>query len=294
MPTQSPTVYMFVHVPKCAGRTIVNHMRKHLSEEQYWITSKRFVHLPQIAGRNYRSPKPGALDNVRFVSGHYVGRSIERLLTDRMVRKATLLREPVSFYLSYYNFRMMRYLTQGWEPYSFDLHVRSQPHDPICHFLLSRWLELPWAQLLMMSPERKYDLVNEALSNFWYVADYTYCDELVALMSGDLGIEPKPERFNTQEAWQKRTNWRPIARNDLTAEQVAAIESRTAIDRAIWQTWREARLMPQSARRAVLEPSAPLRFQIGELKRTVYTTARRYQRGWTRASQSGPASVETE
>src|SRR5690606_3690437 len=119
--------------------------------------------------------------------------------------------------ISYYNFRMMRYLSEGWKAYSFEAHLRSLPCNPISHFLLQKWLEIPWPALMVMSPDRKYELLNGELARFWYVADYKHCDELVALMGHELGISTSPERLNTQEDWLKRVEWQPLTADDLSS-----------------------------------------------------------------------------
>jgi hypothetical protein len=272
------TVFVVLHVPKCAGRTVERHMEAHLPDQECWITRKRRFWLPYLTPRRYLLPESSKLAHLRFVSGHYVGRSLEGLLPARPIKRAVLIREPLSFMLSYYNFRMMRYIREGWRPYSFEVHLRSLPCDPICHFLLSRWLELPWLQLLAMSPERKYELLNETLSRFWYVADYSYCDRLVELLSEDLGVPAKAERQNTRESWENRVAWTPL--NEVPPQMRREIEERTRLDRALWETWGEAQLGAGRVRPAPLKQNARLTFALSEARRPAFEVARRTQRGW--------------
>ena len=274
-------VFLAVHVPKCAGSTLERHMAKHLPTEERWITRKRSPRLPLAWGRPYTLHRAPEIRRVRFISGHYVGRSLERMLPERPIRRSVLLREPTSFMISYYNYRMMRYLSLGWKPYSFETHLRSLPSDPITHFLLERWLEIPWPALMIMSPARKYQLLNHELRRFWYVADYGHCDELTAMMGAELGISTVPERLNTQEEWTSKVNWRPLTTDDLTPELRSEIAARTRLDRALWQSWAGARLNTASIEPVPLEGTSRFNFPLAEVKRPVHQVARRLQRGWS-------------
>jgi len=276
---QVPLTFVAVHVPKCAGSTIERHMLKHLPSEQCWIPKKRFPNLPIKWGRPY-TLRGGIPSDPKFVSGHHIGRSVENLFPARSLRLSVLLREPISFMLSYYNFRMMRYLSQGWKPYSFELHLRSLPCDPISHFLLETWLEIPWPTLMVMSPDRKYEILNKELGRFWYVADYTHCDELIDLMGRELGIPTKSERLNTQEQWIKKTSWRPLSPNDLSFDLRCEIAARTRLDRALWESWSQARLNTSRIQPVPLQKSDQFTFLLGEVRRPVYEIERRYRRGW--------------
>lgn len=272
-------VFLAVHVPKCAGSTIERHMLRHLPTEEYWITHKRSPRLPLPWGRPYTMRGAPEVSRVRFISGHYVGHSLERMMPERPIRRSVLLREPASFMISYYNYRMMRYLSLGWRPYSFALHLRSLRSDPISHFLLERWLEIPWPALMVMSPERKFDLLNTELSRFWYVADYKYCDELVELMGRELGVSTRPERLNTEEEWSKKVEWRPLTSEDLTPIIRSEIAARTRLDRALWENWAQARLHTASIHPTPLEGCRRYIFPLSEIQRPVHQVARRYQRG---------------
>ena len=274
-------VFLAVHVPKCAGSTIERHMGRHLAAEVRWITRKRSPRLPIAWGRPYTMRGAPDLSRVRFISGHYVGRSLERLLPGRPIKRSILLREPASFMISYYNYRMMRYLSLGWKPYSFETHLRSLPSDPMSHFLLERWLEVPWPAQMVMSPERKYQLLNRELRRFWYVADFRHCDELTAKMARELGISTRPERLNTQEEWAKKVDWRPLTTDDLTPALRSEISARTRLDQALWQSWAQAKLNTANIQPIPLQGCSRLNFPIAEARRPVHQVARRLQRGWS-------------
>jgi hypothetical protein len=173
---------------------------------------------------------------------------------------------------------MMRYLQNGWRPYSFDLHLQSQPDDAITHFILSRWLEISWVDLLTLDPAEKWRLVNKELSNFWYVGDYTNCDELCSLISREIGIPEESKRANTSANWAGQTHWTPLTMDTLTADQISLVKSKSQLDLALWTTWRDAKkdvggVKPSWDRK-------PRSFLLSESLRPLFATHRRLQRGW--------------
>ncbi len=82
---------------------------------------------------------------VYVVGGHWVGRSIERSFPDRDIFRSILLRDPVSQFLSHYNYRMMRYLSQGLRPYAVDIAYRARRPDFLTHFILNTFVGDPLA-----------------------------------------------------------------------------------------------------------------------------------------------------
>ncbi len=277
--TPNNAVFLAVHVPKCAGTSLDRHIIGHLPSGQGWITRKRSYWL-QPWGRAYKRPTPSIIKDVRYVSGHHMGSSVASLFPGKTLYRSVLIREPTSFLLSYYNFRMMRYIADGKKPYSFELHLRSQPANMISHFILSRWCEIPWATLLTMSSEAKYERLNRELASFWYVADYSKCDELSGLISAKLDIPAIATRANTKENWLKRVDWQPLTASDLSPSTVREIKARTQIDRAIWRSWADVGLKTQTIQPVRQETSERVPFAITEAARIYHSAARRYQRGW--------------
>ena len=112
----SPIHFIF-HVPKCAGRTVHCHLSTHAPTGTYHRLKKRkgpsrfFLPRYELAGM------PDA-EHLRAIGGHFLGNSIERIFNGRQINRSILLRDPVGQFVSHYNFRMMRYLSQGWQTYS--------------------------------------------------------------------------------------------------------------------------------------------------------------------------------
>lgn len=277
---ETSPVFIAVHVPKCAGRTIENHLRANLDSGSLWIPRKRSRNFPQVLPPFYRAPASSDTSAIRAVSGHWIGQSIERLFPGRTLYHSVLLREPMGFHLSYFNYRSMRYLKEGLATYSFDDHIRSPPDDPISHFILERWLEIPRARLLTMSAQRKYDILNECLAKFWYVGDLGCCDELLTMISEQLGISTRIEAANTKEQWQSVAKWNLLSREQLTPTQVAMVQQRTKLDRALWESWKGARLGTGSVVPVPLPADAGARLAVHEMQRPYHSLVRRLKRGW--------------
>ena len=223
-------------------------------------------------------PGPRKLD---VVGGHWVGRSIERNFQGRDIVRSILLRDPVSQFLSHYNYRMMRYLSQGLRPYSVDIAYRSRRPDFLTHFVLNTFAEIPRPRLVLMTSAEKYAQANRFLSSFAFVGDHTRCDELIARLAGDLDIPARAEHKNSSDQWLERVPWTPLGESDLSSSMIASIRQDNELDQMLWETWRDAGEGP-------LEP-APREFaQEAQTKRLTRHASRlvnqvrpRVARRWT-------------
>lgn len=266
-------VYLLPHVPKCAGSTVEIHLRDHL-EDGFWSPGKRSRHLPiNFLRRKFDATPPAAPEEIVAVSGHWVGRSVERLFPGRQLWRGVLLREPAALVLSWYNYRMMRYSATGRSPYPFALHLRSLPPDPVAHFLLERWLELPWWRLAKLSPGEKCRMLDEMLDRFDFVGDISDCDRLIALLSKRLDIPPVAASINTADSWRALASWEPLRRDRLSPEDAAELRRRTRLDDYLWRRWalRETAIPPAA------DQVAP--FLRSELARPLAEIRRRQKRG---------------
>lgn len=260
------TVHLCLHVPKCAGTTVEAHLARHLGPA-FWSPDRRLRALPvSLMGRKYAMPPPVAPEGIRAVSGHWIGRSVERLFAGRAIRRSILLREPGALMLSWYNHRMARYAAAGRARYGFALHLASLPPDPVAHFLLERWLELSWGRLAAMTGAQKRRRLDALLAGFDFVGDVGECDRLIAWLARDLGVSPDATRANTAGG-RSGTAPAPIGLADLSPAERAALERRTRLDRWLWQRWAAGRDCPLPA------PSLP--FLAGELARPLAELRRR-------------------
>lgn len=274
----APVYYLF-HVPKCAGRTIDRHLSLYAQEGRYFRAKKRkglsrlFSPRHTLAGM----PDPRQLN---AVSGHYLGASVEQYCEGREIRRALLLRDPASHMVSYYNYRMQRYIAQGMKPYSFELAYGATQRDFITHYILRNFLEIPLPRLWTMTRPQKWALVNSFLSRFWFVGDYRKCSELISAMAPDLGVPDRAVPQNICSGYSSHPTWRPLSVGDLSPEMIRRIREENALDQRLWQTWRGVGLEVQNANEMALMTPAKLKFSTQEAARLVYQVRRRVARRW--------------
>lgn len=266
------SLLVHIHVPKCAGTTVERHLIDQLGDKRVWIAPKRTRKFPlDLFTHKYRRELPERHDEIKAISGHFIGKSAEDLFPDRRIVRSIILREPESMMLSYYNYRMMRYLTEGQHTYSFSLFLRATRVNPLAHFLLERWLEMPWVQLVRLSDERKAEILDEVLASIDYIADIREADSLIESISAEIGISPEAPRRNSAEEKQAITGWKIVRAADLSATDRALLKSRTALDQYLWSRWVRKEMKP-------FDSHAQSSFVLSEFVRPKYQVERRIAR----------------
>lgn len=283
----SPVYYLF-HVPKCAGRTIDRHLSLYAQEGRYFRAKKRKGFGRLFSPRHALSGMPDP-SQLNAISGHYLGASVEDFCAGREIRRALLLRDPVSHLVSYYNYRMQRYIAQGMQPYSFELAYRATQRDFITHYILRNFLEIPLPRLWLMTRPQKWALVNEFLSRFWFVGDYRKCSELIEAIAPDLGVPDRAVPQNICTGNSNHPTWRPISVSDLSPEMIRRIREENSLDQRLWQTWRGAGLNVQDVNEMALLAPAKLKFSLQEVSRLIHQLRRRAARRRTMPEKPIPA-----
>ena len=231
--TDQPPVHFFVHVPKCAGRTIELHLEQHIGP-RYIHTRRRKAPGRWFAPSAFREPAGVDMAAVRAVSGHPLGASMATRFPGREIRQAVLLRHPVGMMVSFHNFRMMIFRREGWPEVGFERFCRSRHVNPAATFLLSYYFEQPWSRIVAMTRQDKFDFISERLDRFWFVGDYRNCDDLIATVSRDLGIPGVADRANVLEKKVTREE-------DLAPATVDRLLEENALDLKLWETWKDRR-----------------------------------------------------
>jgi len=270
-------VHFVYHVPKCAGRTVDLHLALALPQSAYHRTRKRRG-LGRFVTRYDRTDLPDPRD-AKVVGGHYLGLSIDPLFTGRPIKRSILLRDPASHFVSYYNYRMARYISEGLQPYSVEVAYGAMQRNFITHYVLRNFLELSWAQIASLSDSDKYNLVNAFLATFWFVGDYQLCDEFIATLGDKLGISASATPRNTCAELVRSVGWTPITIDRLSPRMLADIRAENALDQRLWETWREARHNTRAVRPLPLEAHASS-FIGNEASRFVNQILRRVHRRW--------------
>jgi transposase len=227
-------MFSLLHIPKCAGTSLEQHFQAHLD-------ASRYLRLPQ---RSHRRALVRDLDarrcptGVEVFTGHFITRELETAIAGRRpIRRAVLLREPLSLFLSHYNYRMMRYLAAGQRPYPVEYAFRSREPNYIAQFIAGNYLGLSWWQRRRLGEAGLYDLLNNVLREFWFIDDYRQCDRLARLVSTELGIPAELSPRNTADQWQSRTGFQPVREADLADGMVAEFRARNQLDADLYRTW---------------------------------------------------------
>ncbi len=106
-----PPVYVFLHLPKTAGTSLVETVRGALEPGEFLDLYGVRRTSAQIAG-DIAAMTEGARSRVRFVAGHQVWFGMHELL-GREARYVTFLRHPVVRVLSWYN-QVVRKASNGY------------------------------------------------------------------------------------------------------------------------------------------------------------------------------------
>ena len=241
-------VYFLLHIPKTAGQTIQYHLAEHCAPGVFW-QPRRWLR-PE---RRMTSKDRPDFNRTRVIGGHEISRSLEKFYPGREIRRIVLLRDPLQLHISLYNWRMMDHLAKGLGTYSFALHLHAQPRDFVAHFLLSRWLEIPWRRLMKMANSEKYEILNQALADFWFVGAHSDCDRVVEAVSANLDLPPVATiRRNTSADLQAHTGWRAVTAESLAPALRDAIMAQSSLDQALWESWGAAGFEPAKVRPAAL------------------------------------------
>lgn len=226
-----PPVWLLVHVPKCAGLTIEEHLRKHLPPAARLDPARRKSPGRYFSRPFYTLPAEQDFAQVRAVIGHFFGRSIRRLFAGRETRECIMLRDPLGYLLSHYNYRMNRYARRGKNMFDFKLWYKTRPLNPISHFILTRYLEVPVTALWRMSSRERLQRIEEAFADFAYVATFKSCNDFLTRVSCELGI---PQTFEVVNVNSNKL----VTQDSLPAALQQRIIEENAVDSALFEKYR--------------------------------------------------------
>lgn len=226
-------LYLFYHVPKCAGTTLIAHLAKHMPERLLRPRVRRGFLKEFGGGVADLRRLPADLDRIDVVAGHTASASVLRAFPGRAVRPFVMLRDPASFLVSIYNDRERHSVTRGWRPISFDHFRRTLPKNPITRLLLLRYLGIGYPLILALDSRKRLAIVEQALGACWFVGSWQHADRLAAELSRRLGIATAAAPKNVSPEGT-------LSVADLSEAVVAEIRAENALDQLLFDRWRDA------------------------------------------------------
>ncbi len=223
-------VHFLLHVPKCAGTTVEAHFRQTLGPG--FLLAPRWHNPPRAVIGNRYSMAPGdpRLAPLKVITGHSMGVSLKRHFAPAEIRESVLLRDPVSYHLSLYNYRLARHRAgAGPRPPGFASWYLAQRRNPISRFILNHYYEQGVPALYRLSSRDRLAWLEERFRAFWFVASYRRADEMIAGISRELGVAEEAEDRNVGAAGETTLDQRMRER----------IVTENAVDQALWERWAE-------------------------------------------------------
>lgn len=262
-------VHFLLHVPKCAGTTVEEHFRAALGDG--FLLAPRW-HNPlraAIGNRYSMAADDPRLPSVRMITGHSMGASLKRHFPGAEIRQSVLLRDPVSYHLSLYNYRAMRHGTgTGPKPPQFDAWYARQRRDPISRFLLNHYFEFGVPALYRFSSLTRLNYLEQRLRDFWFVGSFRHADTMIAGISGELGVDGLAQR-------QNETSVDAVTEASLGDEICKRIVAENAVDQALWSRWANRGWNVENRNPHGPPPALPQANQMRYLRSDIATLVRR-------------------
>jgi hypothetical protein len=157
--------------------------------------------------------------------------SLKRRVPGAEIRESVLLRDPIGYHLSLYNYRVARHRAgTGPKPPGFARWYLAQRRNPISRFLLNHYFEQGIPALYRLSSSERLAYLEERLRGFWFVGSYRRADEMIARLSRELGVAERAEQRNPDTVRAETTE-------TLGAGMCARIVAENAVDQALWERW---------------------------------------------------------
>jgi hypothetical protein len=226
-------LYLFYHVQKCAGTTLIGHLADQMPERLLQPQVRRGFLKEFGGGVADLRRLPAERDHIDVVAGHTASASVARAFPGREIRPLAMLRDPVGFIVSINNFRERSSAAIGLKPVSFDRFRRTLPKNPISRLLLLRYLGIGYPLILALDSRKRLEIVEGALRSFWFVGSYEHADLLTAELSRRLGIAPAAARRNVAPEGS-------LAPDELPEAVASEIRTENALDQLLFDRWKDA------------------------------------------------------
>jgi hypothetical protein len=218
---------------------------------------------------NALGPDDPRLPGLRLVTGHSLGVSLKRRFPGAEIRESVLLRDPVGFHLSLYNFRVAQHgAGAGPKPPGFAEWYAAQRRNPASRFLLAHYFELRFPALYRLSSRERLAFLEERLRGFWFVGDYRQADALIAGLARDLGVAGRAGRRNVTTA-------PAVTEATLDPGLRARILAENPLDLVLWERWKDRGWRAEARNPEAPPPELPGGDGWGYLREDIALAARR-------------------
>lgn len=187
--------------------------------------------MRNVVGNRYPGLTPEDLATVAVVSGHSLSTGMRALFPGAEIRQSVLIRDPLGYLLSFYNYRWTRH-AEGWgnQPPAFETWYRAQRRNPISRFLLNRYFEQGVPAIYRLSSAGRLAFLEARLAGFHFVGSYRRAAELIGTISREIGIDDTVENRNV-------TPTKTLTAKDIDPALRTRIAAENALDQALWERW---------------------------------------------------------
>jgi hypothetical protein len=219
------SLYLLPHVPKCAGSTVEAHFAAQLGPAAVLLNrrSTGIKWTPDDLPEEQR-------DAIRVIAGHHVPRRTCLAFGGARVREAVLIRDPVSYKVSFYNFLRARPIRPLPPDLEFEAWYRRSRKNLIVQFLLDHYFQLVFFDYRRWTGRMTLDFISDQFSRFWFVGPHTACGDLIRRIARDLRVAEDYAAANVATPGALKVGHLPPC-------LVTRILEENAVDAALYERW---------------------------------------------------------
>ncbi len=267
-------VYLFCHVPKCAGSTVKQHVEKNAPARA--ARAKRRHGVLRNFGGDFTDLDRSAfdVDKIDFVGGHSLSHSVAGAFSHRPIRPCVLIRDPLSFAVSFYNHRNRQAADAGHGAIPFEVYIRSLPKNPMIRFIMTRYLGIGYPKILRYGSADRFRMVDETLAGFWFVGSWLHASELIGRLSQELDL---PDQVKIRNA----ATGERLYPGDVPQAVARRYLQYNAADQALFERWGDVKWSGRPEPVDVRLPSGDqMSYLANEITRVTMSRAIKIARPW--------------
>lgn len=226
-------VHFLPHVQKCAGTALRAHLAEVLPTGSVRMVDSVTRSFLGIRWKQLVPPPEPLRSGIRVLGGHHLARSLKCLFPGRPVHESVLIRDPIGFLVSFYNFKYQTLRMHGidaWIP--FDTFYALKPRNYVSLALLERYFGVPAWRRAALSPADAFELLSHELQRFWFVGSHRHAEALGTAIAARFGCSGPVPRRNV-------TDYSQITPEALSPAWRDRILEENQLDLALFEAWGE-------------------------------------------------------